>query len=400
MGLIRRILTAILDESVKAEKFEKKINFKQGFRRIVIVLIVITALLLGFSLTTEPWYYVLFIIFGAYITYFLYLALEELLSWVFKGFVEQENNTENDNSLLGVNLNEDNFNDDKVVIKKVENQKKENSISYFTAEKISIEVYPQIYNILLRFFPNSFKTDKEAFDYYESFCARAKSLGEDESIYKCGELLKDRFCIEINVDMLSGMQTISNSWNKNSNIPITFPFFAYDDIKNEELKKEVQQLYYENWEFLESIGMCYTRQSDGSRRISGHLEITPYGLDRISWCGDYNEFTHWFKGYKNEFQIPLNSMLCLLREYVSKEYLIENFDEVLQNDVTKIIQDNKDILRCDVNFQRKSIHIANKYVDVYASVDYFHKPEVLTNLSTNNKYYYFNPFKSDKYYYS
>lgn len=87
MGLIRRILTAILDESVKAEKFEKKINFKQGFRRIVIVLIVLSALCsILATLLSQNWQALLIIIPCAFLAYFAYLVVEFVLCWMFRGF--------------------------------------------------------------------------------------------------------------------------------------------------------------------------------------------------------------------------------------------------------------------------------------------------------------------------
>ena len=164
-----------------------------------------------------------------------------------------------------------------------------------TSEKITFTIYPHIPNILLLFFPNSFKDDKEAYDYYIKFCQKAKDLGEDEKIYKEEKLLKDGITIEIELDMLSGMKKVWNYTNNNSNMPTSFSFFNYEDIKSKDLKQEIFKLYLENWDYLEEIGMCYT-WSYGDKYIGyQRIDIMPYGLDYFLFTTDYDTFQFWVK---------------------------------------------------------------------------------------------------------
>lgn len=265
---------------------------------------------------------------------------------------------------------------------------------YPTAETISITIYPKIYNILLYFFPNSFKTDKEAYEYYEKFCERAEQLGEDETVFKCKKLLNNGISININLNMLSGQKTVWNYFYNNDSLCTMFNFFSYDDLKNTDLKKEIEQLYRDNWDFLESIDMCYSFDS-GYVSVRNRLDITPYGLDYYlpNWSG-FCKFQFWFGQNSDIFQLPTDSIICAFRECATY-YLKEEECEVLEN---KIKSENyKDVIFHELDFAEKKAEISNKFIHVYIKIKYFSPAETITNIKTMREYYYINPFYLDDY---
>lgn len=263
-----------------------------------------------------------------------------------------------------------------------------------TSEKITITICPKIYNILLYFFPNSFKDDKEAYDYYINFCQKAKDLGEDEKIYKEEKFLKEGITIEIELDMLTGMKKVWNYANNNSNLPSSFTFFNYNDIKNSELKQEIAQLYDDNWDFLTGIGMCCGLEE--ARKLIGYerIDIMPYGLDYLMFVCDYNKFQFWLGQKKDIFQLPVDDIICALRESQTY-YLRSDENEKLKQKIEK--QNYKDILNFEIDFEKNRAEIANKFLNIFINVEYY-KPAEITSDVFDKPIYYIDPFNVKDYY--
>ena len=120
-----------------------------------------------------------------------------------------------------------------------------------TAESIDITIDFNYWNLLLFLFPNSFKNEREADDFYEQFCEKAKSLGEKEEVYK----LPEHIWLNYKVDMISGLITTWNSYYKNPAVSFGFSIFPCRKIKNESLKNEICQLYENNKEHLTKLGI-------------------------------------------------------------------------------------------------------------------------------------------------
>lgn len=263
-----------------------------------------------------------------------------------------------------------------------------------TSEKISITIYPQIHNILLCFFPNSFKNETEAYDYYKSFCQRARDLGEDEKIYKEENLLKDGIYIEIELDMISGMKRTWNYTNNNSNLPSSFTFFNYNYINNNELKQEVVQLYNDNWDFLTEIGMCYN-WGDGRKEIGfQRIDIMPYGLDYLMFVCDYNKFQFWISRNQNMFQLPVDDIICALRKNQTY-YLKDNENKILKENIEK--QNYKDVWRFEIDFEKNRAEMANKFINVFIDVQYY-RPAEITSDDFDKPIYYIDPFSVKGFY--
>ena len=103
-----------------------------------------------------------------------------------------------------------------------------------TAENIDITIDFNYWKLLLFLFPNSFKDNNEACDFYEQFCEKAKSLGEKEEVYKLPELI----WLNYKVDMISGLVTTWNSNTKSPETHFSFYLLPYKQIKNAVLKKK------------------------------------------------------------------------------------------------------------------------------------------------------------------
>ena len=257
-----------------------------------------------------------------------------------------------------------------------------NKLFFPTSEEIDIYVRVNIHNLLLYFFPNSFKTENEAYEYYKNFCEKAKKLGEDEEIYKAFDLYSGFF---INIKL------IWNDYYKNSyNTCVSFKFFSFTEIKSEELKNEIKQLYLENIEFLDSIGFC-AQYSWGDLSVNSRVEICPDGVDfkLPNEVIDFHSFKYYMNTHKDIFKLPTNSILEILRVIKTHNLSLEDCRS-LENKIKENINGN--IFKCEIDFENSSAEIANKFMSVSLNTKYFYPADTVTNYETGRDYKYIDLF--------
>lgn len=196
-----------------------------------------------------------------------------------------------------------------------------------TSKNIDLTYYLRVDKILLYFFPTSFVDENEAFDYYKNFLKKAKELGEDDKIYKDYLTL---IRITTNIDLLSGNIIY---WNWFNNLPVNeicFPFFSYNDIKNQELKEEIEKIYLDNYNHLNKILHGYvTKFSNGQIIVPNGLKLDNYGFNFDTFLCHYDEFCHWAMQEKI-FQTPISSIIYDLEKVANSEMteieFIKKFD--------------------------------------------------------------------------
>ena len=232
-------------------------------------------------------------------------------------------------------------------------------ISSPTSEKIYITISPAIGEILMYFFPNSFKNIKEAESYYLNFCRNAKALGEEKCIYE----IQDSLILQINIDHLSGLYTVYNCTNNTLSSCLEFNFFNYRGFKNPELKEKFKKLCDDNEESLKSI--CHLAGSD-QIWTPGNLYFLPNGIK----CFGY------LSPEEKPSRIPFGDILDILR--IAKTYGLRNTDD--KEKITKLEQDrlylegNQDI-KYKIDYKDLSAEISNKFLKVYINTKYFYPSE-------------------------
>ena len=197
-----------------------------------------------------------------------------------------------------------------------------------TSKEINVTFQLYIWNILLYFFPNSFKNEEEAYNYYKTFLDKAKRLGEDETIWR--DYSKE-ITFTVNIDLLSGNKTYWNWFYKNPNEKVCFPFFSSMQIKDKELKEEVKKLYYDNYEHLNKDLHGYACKYEARDELLSDgvgLCITYLGFD--FWRPFYSEFESWAER-ENLFALPIENIIYYLQDIANgkatEEGLLKKFEE-------------------------------------------------------------------------
>lgn len=248
-----------------------------------------------------------------------------------------------------------------------------------TAESIDITIDFNYWNLLLFLFPNSFKNEREADDFYEKFCEKAKSAHEDEIVYK----LPETIWLNYKIDMVSGLVT---TWNSNTRSPEThFPFYLlpYKKIKNTVLKKEIYQLYENNYEHLNKLGIM-DKFSNNEIFTLTHFVVNHEGLFKNThWC--YDDFCNdnhlWEKETKN-FNLPTDSIIDFLRKIKTNQHLLSE-DEIL-----KFVQDVEikySDYDCKIDIKNFEAQLKGNILDVYIKTKYYYPADEITLLFNEPK---------------
>lgn len=267
-----------------------------------------------------------------------------------------------------------------------------------TSETINFNIYLDIGELLLYFFPNSFKNADNAFEYYINYCEQARSLGEPQEVYKEKNIINEGVHIKIQLDMKSGQKNIWNYYYQNDSFAVGFNFFNYDYIKNSELKDSITKLYLENRETLEKIGICY-KFNNGEIKFKSRLDITPFGLNHYVLMPAYNTFNHWVGQNKDLFSLPTDNILCAFRE-ARTYYLRENECKELGEMITMEL--SKNIKKCKLdfdynNFYKYRAEIANRFIEVFIDTEYTVPAEIITNPKTGREYFYIDIYRNNHY---
>ena len=261
--------------------------------------------------------------------------------------------------------------------------KKKNEVNFPTAEKYNIGISLYIHNILCQFFPNSFKNEKDAYDFLIAFCEKANALNENKNIYKQIELYN--ICLDINVDLLSGLKIVNNHYYNNSSLATSFTFFEPDNIKNENLKNEIKNLYKENFDFLESIGFLHKWSNGNLGPLKMRIEATPWGIDYLlPYWADYSQIEAHIRQNKLNYGLPTLEVINLLRVTEAYHFSDEKCKQIEQDFKQKL---EYKLTNFEINWQEKSVKLANKFITVNLKVDYCYPASLLTTPYGNIRYY-------------
>ena len=238
-----------------------------------------------------------------------------------------------------------------------------------TAENIDITIDFNYWKLLLFLFPSSFKSDNEACDFYEKFCEKAKSAHEDEIAYK----LPETIWLNYKIDMVSGLVT---TWNSKTRSPEThFPFYLlpYKKIKNTVLKKEIYQLYENNYEHLNKLGIM-DKFSNNEIFTLTHFVVNHEGLFKNThWC--YDDFCNdnylWEKETKN-FNLPTDSIIDFLRKIKTNQHLLSD-EQILEH--VKNIEKKYGEFNCKIDIKNYEVEWNNGIFDIYIKTKYYYPAE-------------------------
>lgn len=144
----------------------------------------------------------------------------------------------------------------------------------------------------------------------------------------------------------------------------------YKKIKNTVLKKEIYQLYENNYEHLNKLGVT-DKFSDNKIFTCTHFVVNHEGLFKNThWC--YDDFCNdnylWEKETKN-FNLPTYSIIDFLRKIKTNQHLLS------EEEISKFVED-----------------IEKKYSDYHCKID-------INNFEARLKNNIFDMFINTKYYY-
>ena len=239
-----------------------------------------------------------------------------------------------------------------------------------TAENIDITIDFNYWKLLLFLFPNSFKDNNEAWDFYEHFCEKAKSLGEKEEVYKLPKLI----WLNYKVDMISGLVTTWNSNTKSPETHFSFYLLPYRFIKNAVLKKEIYQLYENNYEHLNKLGIM--NKSSNIDFIFTHFVINNEGLFKNThWC--YDDFCNdnylWEKETKN-FNLPTYSIIDFLRKIKTNQHILSD-EQILE--YVKNIEKKYSEFNCKIDIKNYVAELNNGIFNIYIKTKYYYPADDL-----------------------
>ncbi len=266
-----------------------------------------------------------------------------------------------------------------------------------TSEVINFGIFVDIGELLLYFFPNSFKNREDAIKYYTNFCERAESLGEEQRIYKDKSLINNTIHVVMQIDMKSGQVNTWNYYHQNNCFGVTFHFFSLSQIKNEELKKDVQNLYRENLSFHESLKIGPLSGEVELYAEPSAIDITPYGLDYHIPFAEYDRFQFFIRNNKDLFLLPTNTIIETFRE-ARTYYLEEDECKELEEQIKSKLSNNIEVcLDFDYNHRSYNARIASKFMHVFINTEYSTPAEIVRNYNTGREYYDIDIFR-DEYY--
>lgn len=235
-----------------------------------------------------------------------------------------------------------------------------------TAEEININIYFKYWNLLYFLFPKTFRSEKEADDFYKNYCARAKELNEKEEIYK----IPFEYYVNYKIDMLSGLVMAWNSYNNSPQKTCSFCLLDFMKIENFGLHDEILNIYEENFEHLEKLGVA-SRLSTGDVLTFNNFVIDVFaGLLKNThyfphFCSD--TFKWEKETEKEDFFIPTESIIIDLRKIKTNEKLLENRVELESKLVEKY-----DKYNCKFNLDDFEAEINTKMFKVYIKPTYYY----------------------------
>lgn len=242
-----------------------------------------------------------------------------------------------------------------------------------TAESVEIVINFNYWNLLLFLFPNNFKNSGEAYNFYKNFCEKVKSAREDEEIYKLPEKIR----LICKVDMNSGLVVIWNSLTKGPERHFNFYLLSHEKIKNEVLKNEILQLYENNYEHLNKLGIV-DKFTNGSIMVFNHFVITSCGLFKNTyWAPDYSEDNCIWEKETKDFFLPTDFIIDFFRKIKTNQHLLSE-DEILKfvQDVEKKYSDYD----CKIDIKNFEAQLKGNILDVYIKTKYYYPAEDITLL--------------------
>ena len=241
-----------------------------------------------------------------------------------------------------------------------------------TSENIDISINFNYWNFLLFLFPNSFNSAKDALDFYETICAKARELNEDEDLYK----IPDYIWLNYKVDMKSGLVITYNSYSKNPQINTHFTIFYFENVKNESLRNEFFKLYEDNFEHLKNLGIVSNYTNEKLYALT-HFVINPIGIYKSTyWAPDFcNDSFCWDKETDN-FSLPIPSLIEALRKIKTNKHL---FDNEKIGEIKNTVEKKYEKYKCEIDIQTSTAILMSDMFRISIQTKYFYPAEDITD---------------------
>jgi hypothetical protein len=232
-----------------------------------------------------------------------------------------------------------------------------NNLRHPTSETIFYTLQFDVGQFLLYLFPNTFFNKNEAEDFYIDFCKNAKKYNEAEIFYTQTTWYDGI----VKCDLLSNMKIYWNENKKTMSYGFNFKLFTPYNIKNEDLKKEIEKIYNENIEHLQKIHFLPNESNlEFYISLSDSIWITPSGIEWANW-------NTWGFNDKKFLGFPINSFLKLLR--INKVYDLNKAEKKeLLNKFKK--WHKKRPYKFKLNFDENSIQLDNEFIRVNLDTKY------------------------------
>ena len=260
----------------------------------------------------------------------------------------------------------------RLLTKGTEQNENGNSLKYApTSEEINISIDFYYWNLLLYLFPNTFSNDKEAYDFYQDFCKRAREVNENQDIYK----IPEHIWLNYKIDMLSGLIVTWNSYNSSPQANVHFSLLKFEDIKDENLKNEVIKLYEDNYEHLNKLGIA-NRFSNGNLYELTHFVVNTSGIYKNTyWAHDYCHDSFCWEKETRFFTLPIENVIVDLRKIKTNQHALSDEQvEEIKNNIEKEYADYK----CKFNIEDYEVELQNQIFTAYVKTKYFYPADDTT----------------------
>lgn len=226
--------------------------------------------------------------------------------------------------------------------------------------------------MLFFLFPNTFKDEREAYDFYKEFCAKAKSAREDSLVYE----LPQNIWLNYKIDMISGLVTTWNSQGKSPETNFNFYLLPYKEIKNGVLKDEILKIYEDNYEHLNKLGIA-DKLTNEKLLTFEHFVLDHSGLYKNThWRYDdfFNDNYCWEKETKN-YYLPTESIIDFLRKLKTNQHLLSanEIEEIVNNAEKKYSEFN-----CKIDINNFEAELSNDIMWISIKTKYFYPAENIT----------------------
>lgn len=237
-----------------------------------------------------------------------------------------------------------------------------------TSEEIEINIDFNYCNLLMYLFPKTFFSEKEANDFYEEFCRKAKEFNEAENVYKLPENIR----LTYKIDMISNLVYTWNSYNKSPETNIYFWILPFEEIKNENLKNEIKLMYEENFEHLKNLEAA-SKFSNGNIYSTTNFVVNIRGIFKsTNLTPDFKENNSLWNKETDNFYLPIETIIDNFRKIETNKSM------VVQSELSKIknnLEKKYESYKFEINFDEYEAHLKNEMFSAIISTKYFYPLE-------------------------